>query len=121
MPSSANWVPRAVLKRSCGRHVWDYSSSDLTVFPGLLLPGWAMCVVYDEGMFKRNKRIVCVSRGAYPMTAVLQQASDALATTVATVSSGQMLGLNTSALLRDLSMTIPFATLRQVTEMLLAH
>src|SRR5215470_19476680 len=45
-----------------------------------------MCVVYDEGMFKRSKRIVCVSRGAYPMTAVLQQMSEALATTVATVS-----------------------------------
>jgi S1-C subfamily serine protease len=45
-----------------------------------------MCVIYDKGMFKRSERIVRVERGAYPMTAVLQQVSDALATTVATVS-----------------------------------
>jgi len=35
--------------------------------------------------------------------------------------SGQVLGLNTSALLRDRSLTIPVATLRRVTDMLLAH
>jgi S1-C subfamily serine protease len=35
--------------------------------------------------------------------------------------SGQVLGLNTSALLRDRSLTIPLATLRRVTDMLLAH
>jgi S1-C subfamily serine protease len=35
--------------------------------------------------------------------------------------SGQVLGLNTSALLRDRSLTIPLATLRRVTAMLLAH
>jgi S1-C subfamily serine protease len=35
--------------------------------------------------------------------------------------SGQVLGLNTSALLRDRSLTIPFVTLRRVTDMLLAH
>ena len=35
--------------------------------------------------------------------------------------SGQVLGLNTSALLRERSLTIPLATLRRVTEMLLAH
>src|SRR5262249_55280356 len=88
MPSSANSVPRAALKRSCGLHVWDYSSSDLAVFPGLVLPAWAMCVVYDEDMFNCSERIVRISRGAYTMTAVLQQISDALTTTVATVSPG---------------------------------
>jgi len=35
--------------------------------------------------------------------------------------NGQVLGLNTSALLRDRSLTIPLATLRRVTDMLLAH
>src|SRR5262249_32332153 len=35
--------------------------------------------------------------------------------------TGQVLGLNTSALLRDRSLTIPLATLRRVTEMLLTH
>jgi S1-C subfamily serine protease len=34
---------------------------------------------------------------------------------------GQVLGLNTSAILRDRSLTIPLATLRRVTDMLLAH
>jgi S1-C subfamily serine protease len=34
---------------------------------------------------------------------------------------GQILGLNTSAILRDRSLTIPLATLRRVTDMLLAH
>jgi S1-C subfamily serine protease len=36
-------------------------------------------------------------------------------------TSGQVLGLNTSALLRNRSLTIPFATLRRVADMLLAH
>src|SRR5918912_2177990 len=45
-----------------------------------------MCIVYNEDMFNRSERIVRISRGAYTMTAVLQQMSDALATTVATVS-----------------------------------
>ncbi len=35
--------------------------------------------------------------------------------------SGQILGLNTSAILRERSLTIPLGTLRRVTEMLLAH
>ena len=35
--------------------------------------------------------------------------------------SGQILGLNTSALLRERSLAIPLGTLRRVTEMLLAH
>ena len=35
--------------------------------------------------------------------------------------TGQVLGLNTSALLRGQSLTVPLATLRRVTEMLLAH
>jgi S1-C subfamily serine protease len=35
--------------------------------------------------------------------------------------TGQVLGLNTSALLRDRSLTIPIVTLRRVTAMLLAH
>jgi S1-C subfamily serine protease len=35
--------------------------------------------------------------------------------------SGQVLGLNTSALLRERSLTIPLATLRRVSDMLLAH
>jgi S1-C subfamily serine protease len=35
--------------------------------------------------------------------------------------SGQILGLNTSALLRERSLAIPLVTLRRVTEMLLAH
>jgi S1-C subfamily serine protease len=35
--------------------------------------------------------------------------------------SGQVLGLNTSALLRDRSLTIPIVTLRRVTAMLLTH
>ena len=35
--------------------------------------------------------------------------------------SGQILGLNTSAILRDRSLAIPLATLRRVTDMLLAH
>src|SRR5262249_42489527 len=86
MPSSASWGPRAAPKRSCGPRVWDYSSSNLAVFPGLLLLAWAMCVVYDEGMFKRSVRMIRIERGVYSMTAVLQQVSDALATTVATVS-----------------------------------
>lgn len=34
---------------------------------------------------------------------------------------GQVLGLNTSALLRDRSLTVPVATLRRVTDILLAH
>ncbi len=36
-------------------------------------------------------------------------------------SGGQFVGLNTSALLRGISMTVPASTLRQVTETLLAH
>jgi S1-C subfamily serine protease len=35
--------------------------------------------------------------------------------------SGQVLGLNTSAILRDRSLTIPLTTLRRVSDMLLAH
>ena len=35
--------------------------------------------------------------------------------------SGQILGLNTSAILRERSLAIPLTTLRRVTEMLLAH
>jgi S1-C subfamily serine protease len=35
--------------------------------------------------------------------------------------SGQVLGLNTSAILRERSLAIPLATLRRVTDMLLAH
>jgi S1-C subfamily serine protease len=35
--------------------------------------------------------------------------------------TGQVLGLNTSALLRDRSLTVPLATLRRVTDMLLAY
>ena len=35
--------------------------------------------------------------------------------------SGQILGLNTSAILRERSLAIPLATLRRVTAMLLAH
>src|SRR5262245_6635458 len=45
-----------------------------------------MCAVYDEGMFTCSKRMVCVSKGVDFMTAILQQVSDALATTVATAS-----------------------------------
>src|SRR5215475_12716705 len=47
-----------------------------------------MCLIYDKDMFNRSKRMVRVSRGVYTMTAVLQQISEALATTVATVSPG---------------------------------
>jgi S1-C subfamily serine protease len=36
-------------------------------------------------------------------------------------AAGQVVGLNTSALLRGLSLTVPLATLRRVTEMLLTH
>jgi S1-C subfamily serine protease len=36
-------------------------------------------------------------------------------------ASGQVLGLNTSALLRGISLTVPVSTLRQVVETLLAH
>src|SRR5262245_24645040 len=86
MPSSANWGHRAALKRSYGPRVWDYSSSNLAVFPGLLLPAWAMYLIYDKGMFNRSERMVRVSRGVYTMTAVLQQVSVALATTVVSVS-----------------------------------
>jgi len=36
-------------------------------------------------------------------------------------AAGQVVGLNTSALLRGLSLTVPVATIRRVVEMLLAH
>jgi S1-C subfamily serine protease len=36
-------------------------------------------------------------------------------------ASGQVVGLNTSALLRNISLTVPVATLRRVVSMLLAH
>jgi len=36
-------------------------------------------------------------------------------------AAGQVVGLNTSALLRGLSLTVPVATMRRVVEMLLAH
>lgn len=36
-------------------------------------------------------------------------------------AAGQIVGLNTSALLRGLSLTVPVATMRRVVEMLLAH
>src|SRR4029453_420552 len=36
-------------------------------------------------------------------------------------AAGQVVGLNTSAMLRGVSLTVPVATLRRVVEMLLAH